>query len=233
MQDVDAKRSAFRSGLRSHETHAVLTDNRTDSLRRGDDSHVGRLRSNKAHQRRRGSPWIIRTRGAARPAFSLRPAYYLACNMMWSSSTTRHVGWLRWVLTLWPDGLDAWNPFLPNPLASPPHGSPPRFMVICSFSGAPLRRRPLDRFSGHHSMWPAATRLVAARAFCRIDCALRRRDQPATLRSPNPIPPLDRMVTGRLSSVDVENFPGHETRRVQVHDRVHDIRLFSHSAHRM
>ena len=27
---------------------------------------------------------------------------------------------------------------------------------------------------------------------------------------------LGRMVTGRLSSVDVENFPGHETRRVQV-----------------
>ena len=34
MQDVDAKRSAFGSGPRSHETHAVLTDNRTDSLRR-------------------------------------------------------------------------------------------------------------------------------------------------------------------------------------------------------
>src|SRR6516162_3221210 len=96
MQDVDAKRSAFRSGPRSHETHAVLTDNRTDSLRRGDDSHVGRLRSNKARQRRRGSPWVIRSRGAARPASSLRPAYYLACNMIWSSSTTRYVGWLRW-----------------------------------------------------------------------------------------------------------------------------------------
>ena len=136
MQDVDAKRWAFRSGPRSHETHAVLTDNRTDSLRRGDDSHVGRLRSNKARQRRRGSPWVIRSRGAARPASSLRPAYYLACNMMWSSSTTRHVGWLRWVLTLWPDGLDTSNPFLPNQLASPPHGSPPRFMVISSFSGA-------------------------------------------------------------------------------------------------
>ena len=49
----------------------------------------------------------------------------------------------------------------------------------------------------------------------------------------NQQPRLDHMVTGRLSSVDVENFPGHETRRVQVHDRVHDIRLFSHSAHWM
>jgi AcrR family transcriptional regulator len=44
---------------------------------------------------------------------------------------------------------------------------------------------------------------------------------------------LDRMVTGRLSSVDVENFPSHESRRVQVHYRVHDVRHFSHSAHRM
>jgi hypothetical protein len=44
---------------------------------------------------------------------------------------------------------------------------------------------------------------------------------------------LDRMVTGRLSSVDVENFSSHESRRVQVHYRVHDVRHFSHSAHRM
>ena len=44
---------------------------------------------------------------------------------------------------------------------------------------------------------------------------------------------LDRMVTGRLSSVDVENFPSHESHRVQVHHRVHDVRHFSHSAHRM
>ena len=187
MQDVDAKRSAFRSGPRSHETHAVLTDNRTDSLRRSDNSHVGRLRSNKAHQRRRGSPWVIRTRGAARPASSLRPAYYLACNMMWSSSTTRHVGWLRWVLTLWPDGLDAWNPFLRTRSLHRPtvrrHGS-----WSSVVSPAPLRRRPLDRFSGHHAVWLAATRLVVARAFCRIDCALRRRDQLATLRSANPVP---------------------------------------------
>jgi hypothetical protein len=44
---------------------------------------------------------------------------------------------------------------------------------------------------------------------------------------------LDRMVTGGLSSVDVENFPSHESRRVKVHYRVHDIRLVAHSAHRM
>src|SRR5258708_35398802 len=56
--------------------------------------------------------------------------------MVWSSSTTRHVGWLRSVLTLWPDGLNASNPFLPDPLASPPDGSSPRFRIICSFSDA-------------------------------------------------------------------------------------------------
>ena len=54
--------------------------------------------------------------------------------MVWSSSTTRHVGWLRSVLTLWPDGLNTSNPFLPDPLVSPLDGSPPRF--ICSFSDA-------------------------------------------------------------------------------------------------
>jgi hypothetical protein len=36
---------------------------------------------------------------------------------------------------------------------------PPRFMVICSFSGA-IEVTPLDRFSGHHSVWLAATRLL-------------------------------------------------------------------------
>jgi hypothetical protein len=45
--------------------------------------------------------------------------------------------------------------------------------------------------------------------------------------------PLDRMVTGRLPSVDVENFSSDECRRVQVHYGVHDVRHFSHSAHRM
>ena len=54
--------------------------------------------------------------------------------MVWSSSTTRHVGWLRSVLTLWLDGLNTSNPFLPDPLVSPLDGSPPRF--ICSFSDA-------------------------------------------------------------------------------------------------
>src|SRR5580704_17404404 len=44
---------------------------------------------------------------------------------------------------------------------------------------------------------------------------------------------LDRMVTAGLSSVDVENFSSHESRRVQVHYRVHDVRHFSHSADRM
>jgi hypothetical protein len=34
----------------------------------------------------------------------------------------------------WPDPLNALNPFLPNPLASPPDGSPPRFRITCSFS---------------------------------------------------------------------------------------------------
>ena len=78
MQDVDAKRSASRSGPRSHETHAVLTDNRTDSLRRGDDSHVGRLRSNKAHTTPRFAlDHKDPRRGEA--GTSLRPAYYLAC----------------------------------------------------------------------------------------------------------------------------------------------------------
>src|SRR5258707_5576895 len=54
--------------------------------------------------------------------------------MVWSSSTTRHVGWLRSVLTLGPDGLNTSNPFLPDPLASPLDGTPPWF--ICSFSDA-------------------------------------------------------------------------------------------------
>src|SRR6267143_5790437 len=56
--------------------------------------------------------------------------------MTWSSSTTRHVGWLRSVLILWPDGLNTSNPFLPDPLASPLDGSPSRFRIICSFSDA-------------------------------------------------------------------------------------------------
>src|SRR6267142_2221828 len=56
--------------------------------------------------------------------------------MVWSSSTTRHVSWLRSMLTRWPDGLNASNPFLPDPLASLPDASPSRFRIICSFSDA-------------------------------------------------------------------------------------------------
>src|SRR5258708_13342943 len=58
--------------------------------------------------------------------------------MVWSSSTTRHVGWLRSVLILWPDDLNASYPFLPDPLAPPLDGSPPWFRIICSFSDAIL-----------------------------------------------------------------------------------------------
>jgi len=187
MQDVDAKRSGFQ------ERPAITRNSR------GIDRQSHRFPA----AWRRQSCWTtsIEQGTSTTPRFaldhkdprrgeagtSLRPAYYLACNMMWSSSTTRHVGWLRWVLTLWPDGLDAWNPFLRARSLHRPtvrrHGS-----WSAVVSPAPLRRRPLDRFSGHHSVWPAATRLVAARAFCRIDCALPRRDQLATLRSPNPVP---------------------------------------------
>src|SRR6202011_2091978 len=52
--------------------------------------------------------------------------------MVWSSSTTRHVGWLRSVLILCPDGLNASNPFLPDPLAAPLDGSPSRFRIIAA-----------------------------------------------------------------------------------------------------
>jgi len=45
-----------------------------------------------------------------------------------------NVGWLRSVLTLWPDGPNTSNPFPPAPLASPLDGWPSRF--ICSFSDA-------------------------------------------------------------------------------------------------
>ena len=57
--------------------------------------------------------------------------------MVQSSSTTRHAGWLRSVLTLWPDGLNASGPSL-----SPRTGWPLRFvativlMFIRSFSDA-------------------------------------------------------------------------------------------------
>jgi hypothetical protein len=44
---------------------------------------------------------------------------------------------------------------------------------------------------------------------------------------------LNRMVTGGLPSIDVKNFSSDESRRVQVHYRVHDVRHFAHSAHRM
>src|ERR1700730_9714738 len=54
--------------------------------------------------------------------------------MVWSSSTTRHVGWLRSVLTLWPDELNTSIPLLPDPLVLPLDGTPPWF--ICSFSDA-------------------------------------------------------------------------------------------------
>lgn len=51
------------------------------------------------------------------------------------------------------------------------------------------------------------------------------------------IPPgrdvLNRMVTGGLASVNVENFSSHESRRIQVHHRINDIRHFSHSTHRV
>ena len=43
----------------------------------------------------------------------------------------------------------------------------------------------------------------------------------------------DRVVTGRLSSIDVKNFPSDETRRVEIQYCIHDIRYFSHSTHRM
>jgi hypothetical protein len=44
---------------------------------------------------------------------------------------------------------------------------------------------------------------------------------------------LERMVTRSLASVHVENFSGHESRRIQVHHRIHDIGHFPHSTHRM
>jgi hypothetical protein len=41
------------------------------------------------------------------------------------------------------------------------------------------------------------------------------------------------MVTGGLTAIDVKDLSGHEPRRFQVHDRVHDVRHFSHSAEGM
>jgi hypothetical protein len=39
----------------------------------------------------------------------------------------------------------------------------------------------------------------------------------------------DRVVTGRLSSIDVKNFSGDETRRVEIQYCIHDFRYFSHA----
>lgn len=41
------------------------------------------------------------------------------------------------------------------------------------------------------------------------------------------------MVAGCLPSVHVENFSSYESRRVQIHHGVNDVRRFSHSTHRM
>ena len=38
------------------------------------------------------------------------------------------------------------------------------------------------------------------------------------------------MVAGGLASVHVENFSGHESRRVQVHDSIDDLRYFTAAA---
>ena len=43
----------------------------------------------------------------------------------------------------------------------------------------------------------------------------------------------DRVVTGRLSSIDVKNFSSDETRRVEIQYCIHDFRYFSHATHRM
>src|SRR3984893_19254708 len=88
--------------------------------------------------------------------------------MTWSSSTTRHVGWLRSVLILWPDDLNASNPFLPDPLASPLDGSPPRFRVICSFSvGAATRSVPNVKRddAAHRGVAPTCGR---GASFCQV-----------------------------------------------------------------
>src|SRR6202171_2385160 len=100
------------------------------------------------------------------------------------------------------------------------------------------RQRLLDRYSGRYAVWRAAAKLAAVLAVAQPALSAAAIN-PVALRSPNAMEKaaqtslLDRMVTGRLSSVDVENFPSHESRRVQVHYRVDDVRHFSHSAHRV
>ena len=76
MQDVDAKRSAFRSGPRSHETHAVLTDNRADPC--GVATTVilddfDRTRHINDAEVRLGSKGPAARRGRHQPASSLLP----------------------------------------------------------------------------------------------------------------------------------------------------------------
>src|ERR1700720_4036882 len=99
------------------------------------------------------------------------------------------------------------------------------------------RQRLLDRYSGRHAVWRAAAKLIAVLAVAQPALSAAAIN-PVALRSPNAVEKaqtslLDRMVTSRLSSVDVENFPSHESCRVQVHYRVYDVRHFAHSAHRM
>src|SRR6478672_11672950 len=43
----------------------------------------------------------------------------------------------------------------------------------------------------------------------------------------------DRVVTGRLSSIDVKNFSSDEIRRVEIQYCIHDFRYFSHATYRM
>src|ERR1700730_12801676 len=104
--------------------------------------------------------------------------------MVWSSSTTRHVGWLRSVLTLWPDGLNASNPFLPDPLASPPDGSPPWCRIICRFSDAmlwPLQEQGRE-LVGHveHHIMPAGKLLLPPAALSCLGVKLPERTVKAT-----------------------------------------------------
>src|SRR6516164_5816945 len=73
-----------------------------------------------------------------------------------------------------------------NRLASPPDGSPPRFMVSCSFSGA-IEATPA-RSIFRSSLGVASGDQIGCGPCLLSDCALPRRDQPATLRSPNPVP---------------------------------------------
>ena len=41
------------------------------------------------------------------------------------------------------------------------------------------------------------------------------------------------MVAGGLSSIDMENFPGHKSCTIEVEYRVHDLGYLSHPAHRV